>query len=136
MPRLLERVAALAIGLAVVGTPLAPAAGVYADDDNTTEDPAGANQDLFSPDVEGIVYQIADFSEGRNAGKVVTILNNDLGLTLELFITDSKLVSLVNNKTLCTNRFVRATGLRTSPKTLDVQGLDVDLGRPCGTPPK
>jgi hypothetical protein len=136
MYRLLEILASCALGVLVLATPFVGPSVAWADEadagDTAINGRDDDNPDVDDPVVAGIVYSIRD----QAGAKVLRILDKDLGVSVDAFFTDPKLVALINNRTACTNRYVVARGVREGIDVLMGQGLEVDLSRPCGEPPR
>ena len=133
MARTPLRVAAFAVGLSLLAMALAAPPSALGDDEPNEPRPSptlvpGA---FTTSRVGGIVYHIS--RPGDTA--VVTVLDLDIGQAVDLFVKDPKLVALVADGTVCTNRFVQAGGTRTGVNSLTAQSLQVSLDRPCGKPP-
>jgi hypothetical protein len=144
MRGLVQTGAAFALGLGLLLTS-GVSSTAWADDETGNNDnpdvrsvttpSSGQDAAFTSSDVEGIVYDIRTPVVNNN-WKVVKILDNDIGETVEGWIKNPRELALVNNGTICTNRFVVFHGVRTSDQTIDVQGVNVDMSRRCGEPPK
>jgi hypothetical protein len=135
MHHLLQILASCALGFLVLATPWTGSAVVWADEEN--EDPRINGEEDYNPDeadpvVSGIIYGIRD----QAGAKVLTILDKKLGLDVDVFYTDPRIVALINNRTACTNRYVVARGVREDVQVMTGQGLEIDQSRACGTPPQ
>jgi hypothetical protein len=121
------------VGLVLSVVVLARLPVALADDEPNPPPPTPIIRDAASTSAQvgGIVYHIRQ-AEGA---AVVTVLDQDIGQAVDLFIKDPNLVALVTNGTVCTNRFVQAGGVRTGVNSLTAQSLQVSLDRPCGKPP-
>jgi hypothetical protein len=135
MIRLLQILASCALGVLVLATPFVGPAVAWADEDDT--DLRINGEEPFNPDeedatVDGIIYGVRD----QAGAKVLTILDNDLGLSIDVFFRDPQSVALINNRTACTNRYAVAEGVRDDIQLMTGQGLQVMTDRPCGVPPQ
>ena len=114
----------LALGLFISGASGAGAdrgrpSGPHADD---TEDPR----------VAGLVYRIREFEWATR----LRVYDQNLARDVYVYLKDPALRELVWSGQVCTNRYVVAVGVRINPEILEGQGLEVDLGRPCGEAPR
>lgn len=127
----LRMLTTVTLGLMVLLTPAT--AVVLADDDNNPGKPAPAQTNPAAVDarVAGLVYHIGSV-EGTT---VVTLLDQDLGRAVDVYVREAALLLQIQQGTVCTNRFLSVTGVRTSPTTLDALRFEVDTTRPCGPAP-
>jgi hypothetical protein len=115
---------------------LMPFAGsaVLADDDNIESTPQqGIDPTFDSPTVSGVIYHIDE----REGAQVLTVFDRSVGsggLGVDVYVRDPGLVAQVKNRTVCVGRFVTVEGIRTGPKSLDAQGIQVDPTTGCHTP--
>lgn len=132
MHRLWRHGAALGLGIALVVASAVALPAMASDDDNPSDVETSSNPDFTDPRVDGIIYKV---TKGDKQALLV-ILDKDLGLGIEVLVVNPKALELVNNGTACTNRYVVAEGERTGPTSLTAHGLEVDVSRACGDPPK
>jgi hypothetical protein len=133
MDRIPLRLAALLLGLSLLAIPLTAGSTALArDDDNRKATPTPTpDTALFDAQVAGTVYRTF-----QNAGAtVLSVLDRDSGLSVDVYVRDPRLLDLISSNTACVGRYVTAAGRRTSPTTLTAQGLRVDTSTGCTAPP-
>jgi hypothetical protein len=129
MDRTPLRFAALALALSLLAIPLATGATALAkDDDNQKATPTPIpDPALFDAQVAGTVYKIFQ----NASATVLTVLDLDSGLGVDVYVRDPRLLDLISSNTVCVGRYVTAAGIRTSPTTLTAQGLRADTSKGC-----
>lgn len=133
MSRLMRLISVAGLGFALFIAPLA-AQPSWASHTNDEEEgpPLQEGEQWRDAQVDGVVYHIRQI-EGKT---VLTVLDTEVRDSIDVYLVNPGLNVLVQNGTACVGRYVVAAGVRTSPYTLDAQGLTVDLTRTCGPPPK
>lgn len=134
MSRLTGLVIAACLCTAMFVTALtAQPTGASHDPDRKSEGPQEPlAEHLQDAQIDGIVYRIRRIDGKR----VLVVLDTEMQASVSVFLINPDLVSLVKSRTVCTGRYVVATGVRTTVYTLDAQGLTVDTSRACGSPPE
>jgi hypothetical protein len=89
------------------------------------------NPDLSDGDVAGLIYHI----DGNDQERVVTILDQDIGVAVKAYVRAPGLLSMIKSSQICIGRYVTAHGVRTNEQLLEAQGFDVDQTTQCHTLP-